>query len=69
VAELWFVAEIADRHALRISVISLAERLNLGLCGDARALPDLDVLAGALEEEVQAMAALAQVSHGHPPAG
>jgi diacylglycerol O-acyltransferase / wax synthase len=45
-------AEPADRHALRISVISLAGELAFGLCSDPEAISDLDGLRGALANSI-----------------
>lgn len=45
-------AEPADRHALRVAVISLGGDLAFGLCSDPKALGGLDDLADALEESV-----------------
>ena len=41
-------AEPADRHALRISIVSLAGELAFGLCSDPEAISNLDGLRGAL---------------------
>ena len=45
-------AEPADRHALRVSVVSLGGDLAFGLCSDPEAIADLDRLAEALEQSV-----------------
>jgi WS/DGAT/MGAT family acyltransferase len=45
-------AEPADRHALRISVISLAGELAFGLCSDPDAISNLDGLRGALADSL-----------------
>jgi diacylglycerol O-acyltransferase / wax synthase len=45
-------AEPADRHALRVSVISLAGELAFGLCCDPEAISDLDGLRGALAQSI-----------------
>jgi WS/DGAT/MGAT family acyltransferase len=45
-------AEPADRHALRLSVISLAGELAFGLCSDSEAISDLDGLRGALADSI-----------------
>ena len=45
-------AEPADRHALRISVISLGGELAFGLCSDPEAISDLDGLPGALADSI-----------------
>jgi diacylglycerol O-acyltransferase / wax synthase len=52
VSELCSIAEPADRHALRISAISCAGTMQLGLCTDPDALGDLDRLAAELETAV-----------------
>ena len=49
VAAMYSLAEIADRHALRLSGLSCAGEMTLGLCADAAAVPDLDGLAAAVE--------------------
>src|SRR5262249_6617397 len=41
-------AEPADRHALRVSVISLAGELTFGLCSDPESIDGLDGLRSAL---------------------
>ncbi|HEX2358673.1 MAG TPA: wax ester/triacylglycerol synthase domain-containing protein [Solirubrobacterales bacterium] len=45
-------AEPADRHALRVAVISLGGDLAFGLCSDPEAIGDLDHLADALGQAV-----------------
>jgi WS/DGAT/MGAT family acyltransferase len=45
-------AEPADRHALRVSVLSLGGELAFGLCSDPAAISDLDGLRGALAESI-----------------
>jgi WS/DGAT/MGAT family acyltransferase len=45
-------AEPADRHALRVSVVSLGGELAFGLCSDPGAIGALDRLADALEDSV-----------------
>jgi diacylglycerol O-acyltransferase / wax synthase len=45
-------AEPADRHALRVAVISLGGDLAFGLCSDPEAIGELNRLADALEESV-----------------
>jgi WS/DGAT/MGAT family acyltransferase len=51
VAALHSLAEIGRHHALRISAVSLAGTLYIGLTADAAAVEDLDVLAAGLEAE------------------
>lgn len=50
------LAEIAQRHALRVSVISSGGRLGFGLCADADAVGDVATLAGEMETVAQALA-------------
>jgi diacylglycerol O-acyltransferase / wax synthase len=45
-------AEPADRHALRISVVSLEGELTFGLCSDPEAISKLDGLRGALADSI-----------------
>jgi diacylglycerol O-acyltransferase / wax synthase len=52
VHEFCSFAEPADRHALRVAVISLGGDLAFGLCSDPEAISELNHLAGALEASV-----------------
>jgi diacylglycerol O-acyltransferase / wax synthase len=52
VREFCSIAEPADRHALRVAVISLGGDLAFGLCSDPHAIGELNHLADALEESV-----------------
>jgi WS/DGAT/MGAT family acyltransferase len=52
VREFCSFAEPADRHALRVAVISLGGDLAFGLCSDPVAIGELDRLADSLEESV-----------------
>jgi WS/DGAT/MGAT family acyltransferase len=52
VREFCSFAEPADRHALRVAVISLGGDLAFGLCSDPRAIGELNHLAEALEASV-----------------
>jgi diacylglycerol O-acyltransferase len=45
-------AEPADRHALRVSVLSLGGELAFGLCADPDAISDLDGLRGAFADSI-----------------
>jgi diacylglycerol O-acyltransferase len=45
-------AEPADRHALRISVVSLEGELAFGLCSDPEAISNLDGLRGTLADSI-----------------
>ena len=50
VRELYALSEIAHGHVLRVAAISSAETLSIGLLADARAVPDLDGLAGDVRQ-------------------
>jgi diacylglycerol O-acyltransferase len=52
VSELYSAAEPADRHALRVSAISCAGTMAIGLCTDPDALTGLEKLASAIERAV-----------------
>ena len=52
VEQLCSLAEPADRHALRISVVSLGGELAFGLCSDPDAISNLDALRGALADSI-----------------
>jgi WS/DGAT/MGAT family acyltransferase len=45
-------AEPADRHALRVSIVSLGGELAFGLCSDPEAISNLDGLRGALADSI-----------------
>jgi hypothetical protein len=57
VANFCSFAEPADRHALRVSIISLGGELAFGLCSDPAAIPNLGRLAAALDESVDELEA------------
>jgi hypothetical protein len=52
-------AEPADRHALRVAVVSLGGELAFGLCSDPDAVGGLDRLASALDESLAELGRLA----------
>ncbi len=56
VGGLYSIAEIRERHALRIAVVSLAGTLGFGLCADPKLLPDVEHLAAAIQQEAEALA-------------
>ncbi len=60
--QLHSLAEIAEHHALRISIISLADKLGFGFCADADLVPDVQAMATQVEPE--AMALIGAVDHG-----
>ncbi|MEV6104364.1 wax ester/triacylglycerol synthase family O-acyltransferase [Streptomyces sp. NPDC051940] len=50
--EVYPLAPLAQGHALAVAVSTYRGRVHYGLVADARALPDVDVLAGALGAEL-----------------
>jgi WS/DGAT/MGAT family acyltransferase len=67
--ELLTFAGPAHRHALRITAISLAGRIAIGLCSDPDVAPPLGKLATAIEREVEGLgqARTARPAHKHDP--
>jgi diacylglycerol O-acyltransferase / wax synthase len=57
VRALYTLAEIREHHALRVSVVSLADGLNFGLVADPTLLDDVDQLADAMQAEAAALVA------------
>jgi diacylglycerol O-acyltransferase len=57
VRRLCSLAEVANKHALRISVVSGCGRLTFGLCADPEAVGPVEPLAQAIEGELDALAA------------
>jgi hypothetical protein len=53
VSSLHTLAEIGERHALRVAALSYADELCLGLCADPDVVHDLGDLARAIEAEAQ----------------
>jgi diacylglycerol O-acyltransferase / wax synthase len=56
---VYSIAEIGERHALRIAVVSASGDLRFGFCSDPAIVHDLDRLAGGVETEVEALTAAA----------
>jgi WS/DGAT/MGAT family acyltransferase len=59
VRAFYSLAEVAQRHGLRVAVFSFADALSFGLCADADAIPDLEVLAAGLREAIAELHAIA----------
>ncbi len=55
VSEFYSLVEIGERHALRVAVFSYNGVLSFGLCGDAEALADVDLIATGIKEELHAL--------------
>jgi WS/DGAT/MGAT family acyltransferase len=52
IREVYSLAEIAPNHALRVSAISFAGRIAIGLCADGDAIPELPELAEGVERSL-----------------
>jgi hypothetical protein len=61
VVHLHSLAEIGERHALRVCALSLAGLLCLGLCADPDVVDRLDLLAESIAAEARALLAAAGV--------
>jgi hypothetical protein len=57
---LYSLVEVAPHHVLRVAVLSLAERLCVGLVADPAAVPDIAGLAAGIEQEAAELAAAVQ---------
>jgi WS/DGAT/MGAT family acyltransferase len=57
VCAFYSLAEVAQRHGLRVAVFSFCGQVSFGLCADADALPDLDVLAAGLDDAIAELVA------------
>jgi diacylglycerol O-acyltransferase len=51
------IAEIGERHALRVAVVSLAGALYFGLLADPAIVDDLEAMAEGVEAEAAALVA------------
>ena len=56
---LYSIAEIGERHALRVAVISLADTLSFGICADPAIVEHVQTIADGIEAETQALCAAA----------
>jgi len=57
VREMYSIAEIAEHHALRVSVISAAGTLFFSLCADRDTVEDVEVIADGIRESVRELIA------------
>lgn len=64
VRELYSIAEIGERHALRISAVSLEGVLSLGFCAEPTAVPDLGVIVDGVNRELESLRASAGSGSG-----
>ena len=63
------VAFLPRNHALALAIMSYDGRLNFGLLGDYDAVPDIDVISGALEDAIADLVARAKRQGGPDGAG
>jgi diacylglycerol O-acyltransferase len=56
VLEMYSLAEISHRHALRIAVVSAGGSISFGLCADADAVTGLEMIASGIEDELRELA-------------
>jgi hypothetical protein len=52
------IADIAERHALRVAAVSYGDQLGFGLCADTGLIDDLPGLAAAIQAEADGLIAL-----------
>ena len=50
------IAEVGERHVLRVSVMSAAGRLSFGICSDQVIVAGLDAITAGIHEELDALA-------------
>jgi diacylglycerol O-acyltransferase / wax synthase len=62
--EIFPVAFLPEDHALAVAIMSYNGRINFGLLADFDALPDLNDIAGGLEESLAELVALAKEESG-----
>ena len=59
---LYSLAEIGERHALRVAVVSLGSQLCFGFCADPAIVDDVQAMADGVEAECAALVAAARVA-------
>jgi diacylglycerol O-acyltransferase / wax synthase len=64
VEALYSIAEIGERHALRVAVVSLGDTLSFGICADPAIVQHVQTIADGIEAECQALSAAAAASGG-----
>jgi diacylglycerol O-acyltransferase len=60
--EVYPLVPLAQRQGLGVAIMSYNGRINFGLNADYDAVPDLDVVAGAFEDSLHALAGAAGVT-------
>ena len=59
VEALYSLAEIGERHALRVAVVSLDDTISFGICADPAIVHDLQTMADGIQTESEALTAAA----------
>jgi diacylglycerol O-acyltransferase len=67
-AEAYPIVPLAERHAVSIGVTTIADRMYFGLYADRKALPDVGLLAGDVDEAIDELLGLDPTDGRHPPA-
>ncbi len=57
VRELYSIAEIAQRHPLRVAAVSLEDILSLGFCAEPKAVPHLRAIVEGVNRELESLQA------------
>jgi diacylglycerol O-acyltransferase / wax synthase len=55
VVALYSLAEIGERHALRVAAVSLGDTLSFGICADPAIVEHVQTIADGIEAEAQAL--------------
>jgi len=55
VRALYSIAEVGERHGLRVAVVSMADEVHFGLCADSSIVSDLDPLVAGIHAEASAL--------------
>jgi uncharacterized protein DUF1298/wax ester synthase-like acyl-CoA acyltransferase family protein len=63
------LVEVAQHHALRVAVLSVADRLGFGLVADPLVVGDLDLLAEAVEQEAAELQRAYRAGEADRPSG
>jgi hypothetical protein len=63
------LVEVAQHHALRVAVLSVADRLGFGLVADPSVVGDLDLLAEAVEQEAVELQRAYRAGEADGPSG
>jgi diacylglycerol O-acyltransferase len=65
---LFSIAEIGERHALRVAVVSLGDTLSFGICADPAIVEHVQTIADGIETESRALSEAARGPRAGPDA-